>query len=354
MESNYHIQFSAQNPLKVCFLYSPFPTVKEFLVSQFRNIKKVDLIFPEDISEENLIKIVPEMDVLVSWNISAAILEAAINIRLVISPYTGIDHMSRTIRKLFENPSFLVVNAHGVSELIAQHGVAMILGITNHLVIHHKRLSSGIWIPGGEGIEEDAPSIPLSKKVIGLFGYGHINRKVHDMMVGFDTKFAILRRSWEKNPENYPTEIMKFTLDNMDEFLKKVDILVIAAPLTHETKHVIGKRELELLGKDSILVNIGRADIVKEQDLFDALKEKIIARAALDVWYIYHPELDSYGRRYPYSCPFHELENVLVSPHRADSPFDDMGRWDDIIENIKRFADGRTDLLNIVDIKIGY
>ena len=70
--------------------------------------------------------------------------------------------------------------------------------------------------------------------------------------------------------------------------------------------------------------------------------------------YNYSPEKDKYGKEYPYSYPFHKLKNIVLSPHRAASPFDDLSRWDEVIENLTRLAKGRKDFLNVVDIDEEY
>lgn len=88
--------------------------------------------------------------------------------------------------------------------------------------------------------------------------------------------------------------------------------------------------------------------------MYESLKNKVIAGAALDVWYNYSPGKDKTGKEYPYEFPFHKLNNVLMSPHRAASPFGDLKRWDEVIENIAKVSKGRKDYLNIVDLKEEY
>lgn len=148
--------------------------------------------------------------------------------------------------------------------------------------------------------------------------------------------------------------IEKYRFDDLHRFLKSIDTLIIAVPLTSKTRGLIGERELELLGCDGLLVNVARGAVVDEESLYVALKDKIIAGAAIDVWYEYRPEPDDKGRKYPAKLPFYELDNIVLSPHRAASPFDDLQRWDDVIENIKRFADGRTDFLNVMNLEREY
>ena len=99
---------------------------------------------------------------------------------------------------------------------------------------------------------------------------------------------------------------------------------------------------------------ITNSDIEELFGRFKEILEKKIAGAGIDVWYDYRPEPDAEGRKYPYSFPFHELDNIVMSPHRCYSPFDSLERWDGVIENIKRADAGRRDYLNIVDLKRGY
>jgi phosphoglycerate dehydrogenase-like enzyme len=84
------------------------------------------------------------------------------------------------------------------------------------------------------------------------------------------------------------------------------------------------------------------------------LRDRGIRGAAIDVWYDYQPEPDDQERSFPFHQPFHTLDNILLSPHRAASPFSDLQRWDEVIDNLRRVADGSADLLNRVDLERGY
>ncbi len=342
------------NKITVCFLYKPFERVKKHLLAQNINLKHVTFIFPDDTSEEALLRLVPQADVLIGWMISEKLLQNSPKLKLFISPYTGVEHLARKLRTIPDLPPFTFVNAHGASALIAQQAVALLLSISNHIVHHHIDMMEGNWIPGGEGIEEPAPSINLQPRKIGLLGYGQINQKVHHLLSGINSNIHILKRTWSENAKNSHVDYYRYDFEELDEFLQAIDVVIIAAPLTKLTHHMISKRELELLGENGIIVNVGRADIIVEEDLYNALLNKTIARAALDVWYRYRPDPNETGKKYPYSYPFHELPNVIISPHRADSPFDDLERWNDIIENIWILASGQSNFKNIVDLDHGY
>jgi phosphoglycerate dehydrogenase-like enzyme len=220
----------------------------------------------------------------------------------------------------------------------------------NRIIPHHSWMMNGLWRTG----DKDVKSIPLRRRKIGLLGYGAINTKVHKFLSGFNVEFSVLKRNWYEKGMDLPTEIERFTPNQMDEFLKNVDILIVAVPHTSDTEGLIGEKELQLLGPEGFLVNVSRGAVVDEKSLYSSLKNGMIAGAAIDVWYKYRPDPDKEGKKYPYSYPFHELENIILSPHRGASPFDDLERWDEVIENIKRYVAGRTDFLNIVDLERSY
>jgi len=125
-------------------------------------------------------------------------------------------------------------------------------------------------------------------------------------------------------------------------------------PVTSITKKMIKKHELELLGSSGILVNVSRGEIIDEECLFYALREKSIQGAAIDVWYNYTPESNDEGKKYPFHFPFHTLDNIILSPHRGYSPFNDLLRWNEVIENITRMAQRRTDFIKVVNLDEEY
>ena len=127
-----------------------------------------------------------------------------------------------------------------------------------------------------------------------------------------------------------------------------------ASYLDQKTKNLIKAEELNRVGKNGILINLSRGQVINEKDLFNALKEKLIHSTAIDVWYDYDPVPDEDDRKYPFHYPFHELDNIILSPHRAASPFDDLKRWDEVIENISRYAEGETKFINVVDLDKEY
>ena len=336
--------------LRVCFISDIPENVKDYLSQGLKKLSNVTMEFPEDRSKENLYKVIREAKVLIGWRPSLDLLEHAKNMSVFINPGAGIHHLLKDFREINKKRNVILINGHGNSYFVAQHTVALLLTFMNMIIPHHEWMKEGKWRTG----DKDAASIPLRFKNVGLLGYGAINKKVHKMLSGFNINFSVLRRDWSKEENSIPTEIQKYNFDQLHDFLREINILIIAVPVTKFTDNMIDEDELKLLGTDGILINVSRGEIVNQEALFKALKNQIIFGAAIDVWYDYHPESDDQGRKFPFKFPFHKLKNIILSPHRGYSPFSDLLRWNEVIENIKRIASSRTDLINVVDLEKGY
>jgi len=343
-------EIPSNNTINVCFISTIPDQAREYLNEKLKPLKNVQLIFRKDTSDEKLLKLVPSADILIGWRPSKKILAEATTLKLFINPGAGIHHLLQLFREINSEKNVLLINGHGNSYFVAQHAVALLLTLMNKVIPHHEWMKQGKWRTG----DEDATSIPLRFKKVGLLGYGAINKKVHHFLQGFNIEFSILRNHWDKQKVPLPTKIKRYDFSQLHQFLIDIDILIIAVPVTSLTKTMIGKTELELLGSDGLLVNISRGEIIDEKSLFNALKYKCIQGAAIDVWYNYSPESDEQGNKYPYKYPFHTLDNIVLSPHRGYSPFNDLLRWNEVVENITRLAQGRDDFINVVNLEEEY
>lgn len=329
------------------FIWQPDEQLKAYLTHRLINLP-VRLLFPDTADE--YVQRAPHADIIVGWRPTKELLEKAENLSLFINPGAGVQHLIDLFKELNHVQPVTLVNCHGNAYFTAQHAVALLLALMNKVIPHHNWMVKGEWRKG----DTDAASIPLRGRTIGLLGYGHINKNVHTFLSGFDVTFAALRRDWTKQTEPLPTQTEKYAYSDVCPFFEEVDTVIISLPLTFLTKGLITMKELNLLGRDGLLVHVGRGPVVDEHDLYAALQNKIIAGAALDVWYNYTPLPDEKGRAYPFEYPFHRLNNVVLSPHRAASPFRDLNRWDEVIENIRRFAQGEKEFINTVDLDQEY
>ncbi len=333
----------------ILFIWKVREELKEYLQHGLSKVKNLNLVFLDDVSEEILLKHAPEADILVGWRPSRELLDTAMKFRLFINPGVGVQHHIDTFREISKTRDVTLINGHGNTYFTAQHAVTLLLSLTNKIIPHHNWMNKGFWRRG----DSHAKSTPMRNRKIGLLGYGAVNQKVHKFLSGFDVEFLILKRTWNGD-EEFPTPAKQFLPENLSTFLDETDMLIVAVPQTEETIGMIGEDELKLLGTESFLVNIARGIVVDEEALYNALAQKTIAGAAIDVWYEYRPEPDEEGRKFPARFPFHELDNVVLSPHRGASPMDDLNRWDEVIENIRRLAQGNDDFINVVKLDRAY
>ena len=341
------------NPINVLFINETSKQTRDYLANNLTDFTNINFIYPSNFSPQNLLEIVPNADVLIGWRPTKQLLENANRLKVFINPGAGVKHLIDLFQEITKQKEVILINGHGNSYFVAQHAVALLLTLMNKIIPHHLWMKQGKWRTG----DSDAASIPLRFRKIGLLGYGAINQKVHKMLSGFDISFHIMKNSWQGYTEHYITEFKKYGPSQLREFCSEIDTLIIAVPHTNLTENMIGEEELRLIGKENkngLVVNVARGEIIEEKALYNSLKDNIIAGAAIDVWYNYKPSEQKNGRKYPYNYPFHELNNIVLSPHRGYSPFNDLLRWNEVIENLKKMSRGERDFINIVDLKSEY
>jgi len=345
---------------KVAFIWRVPPQLRKHFkleLSELEVAHRCCLAFAESTSEDDLLALARDATVVVGWRPPEKLLREAKRLVLFQNPGVGVQHLVPMFRR---HPEITLCNCHGNTYFTAQHALALLLSLTNKVIPHHNWMSAGRWRTG----DEDAKSIPLRERTVGILGFGHLGQDFARFIRGFSVKvLAYQRRSLRGTPEKRDLIgeagivdgiMAREAGDSLDAFLDLIDTLVITLPLTDETRGVIGSHELSLLGPEGLLVNVGRGPVVDEKSLYDSLDKGAIAGAALDVWYEYDPEPTSDGKSYPSNYPFHLLNNVVLSPHRGASPMDDIARWNNVIENIKRAAAGRRDFIGVVNVDAGY
>lgn len=186
----------------------------------------------------------------------------------------------------------------------------------------------------------------LQGKVMGVVGYGEIGRECALLAKPLGVKIHAIRRNVEKSADD-PIVDRVYRPEQLDEMLGEIDVLVAAAPLTPQTKHMIGERQFQEMKSSAIVINVGRGPVIHEEALIAALKQGQVAGAALDVFE---------QEPLPEDSPLWDMENVLISPHCTDRTIDPD--WLDMamqcfVDNFHRYLEGR-ELMNIVDKRAGY
>ncbi len=186
----------------------------------------------------------------------------------------------------------------------------------------------------------------LPGKIMGVVGYGEIGRECAMLAKALGVKIYATRRKPELSAGD-PILDRVFPADQLREMLKEVDVVVAAAPLTPETRHLLGEPEFRVMKPSALVMNVGRGPVIDEAALVRALQEKRLAGAALDVFE---------EEPLPPDHPFWDMENVLISPHGTDKTREPD--WLDLsaqffVENFRRFIAGGP-LMNVVDKRAGY
>jgi phosphoglycerate dehydrogenase-like enzyme len=185
----------------------------------------------------------------------------------------------------------------------------------------------------------------LAGQTVGIVGYGDIGREVawRAKAMGMNI-FALKRHLPPPGSDLGPVDKM-YSTGELREMIAACDYVVVAAPLTAETHHLISAAEFAAMKPDAVIINVGRGPVIDEAAMVRALAQERIKGAGLDVFE--HEPLSS-------ESPLYRMENVLVSPHCADNTPD----WLDnamkfFIAQLNRFEKGEP-LQNIVDKKLGY
>jgi phosphoglycerate dehydrogenase-like enzyme len=194
-----------------------------------------------------------------------------------------------------------------------------------------------------ENYRSRQPHDELAGKTVGVVGYGRIGRAIARRARAFDMRILALTRT----PREADDLVGGFFgPDRLGPFLEACDFVVIACPLTRETRGMLGRAGLGRMKRSAVLINVSRAEIVDEAALFEALREQRIAGAVLDVWYDY-PGSGTQTTA-PSRFPFQDLPGVYATAHSSAWTWQLFERrWAVIADNIDQFASGRP-LTNVV------
>ena len=184
-----------------------------------------------------------------------------------------------------------------------------------------------------------------------ILGYGAIGQYIGKVLKAMDMRVLGVRRNPTVTFDNF-ADI--YALEELPKLLPQAGVLIIALPGTPETENLIGAAELAWLPHGAVLVNVGRGPIVEPAALYNSLREGYLRGAGIDVWYNYPPDTKSRPHTPPADFPFHELENVVMSPHRGGGSEDSGAlRMIHLAELLNTAARGDP-IPNRVNLQAGY
>ncbi len=324
--------------LSVHYLHSPGEEYIDLLKSQL--LPGVTVTTGEDLPKK------PEFEVLITGRPSPELLEASPKLKALIVPWAGISIGTREL--MADYPHITTHNIHHNAATTAELGFALLLSASKFIVAMDRPMRQHDWSIG----YQPSPAVFLFGKTALILGYGSIGRELARMCKGMGMTVLATRRSPTASSDDYADEI--HAGDGLTDLLPRANCLLIALPHTAETEGLIAEKELALLPKAAVLVNIGRGKIVDEGALYGALKDGRLHAAGLDVWYNYPKDEAARKNTPPANYPFHELDNVVMSPHRGGATMDTHPlRMEHLARLINSAVQGE-EIPNQIDMKRGY
>ncbi|MGE0709117.1 MAG: NAD(P)-dependent oxidoreductase [Planctomycetota bacterium] len=283
--------------------------------------------------------------VLVGGRFSAAELEASPALEAVIVPFAGVPE--DTLRLLAGYPRLTLHNLHHNAAATAEGALALLLAAAKRLLPADRALRAGDW----RARYRDREGLVLAGRTALVVGLGAVGVRVARALRALGLRVVGVRRDGARACAEAEEVV---GAERLDELLPRAEVLVLCCPCTAETQGLLDARRLALLPAGAILVNVGRGGLVAEEPLYRALRAGRLGAAGLDVWWRYPEAEDDRELTLPSALPFHELENVVMSPHRAGHGEGvEPARMDALAELLERRLAGEP-LPNRVDLARGY
>lgn len=248
---------------------------------------------------EYLLDNIEEYDLLITQfaPVGKEVIDRANNLKFIGVLRAGIENVNK---KYAEEKGITVFNTMGRSNTsVSEFTVGLILSEIRNIARANENLKKGIW-------EKNFPNGVLAPEIknstVGIIGYGAIGKKVANLLRPFGGKIIFYDGYFEGNSPDIQV--------SLDELLKESDIVTMHYRLTPETKNMINKEQFDKMKSNAVVINCARSGLINEKDLIEALKNKKIAGAAVDVF-------DQ--EPLPEDHPYLQLNNITITPHIAGS-----------------------------------
>ncbi len=291
--------------MKLVLLQHPF---SDNFILQLHHLKEQypDFSFHREESYQERPSLIKDADGIVLGRLHPGDLDHAENLKTIFVPWTGVNHLPwETLRKR----NIQVAHTHGNAEVVAEKAFQLCLSLLGHIVPYHNDLTQGRWHGFAAGQFDDRWQT-LKNRPCGILGFGSIGKHLLSMLKPFKGPFHALKKH---SLSSLPEGLSSCSVD-IDEVIEKSSVLFLTMPLTPDTKNIINTERIQQM-KDKYLINVSRGELIEEESLYHSLKEGLLAGAGLDVWFQYPKKRNEVHM--PSRFPFHELDNVVMSPHVA-------------------------------------
>jgi len=300
-----------------------------------------------DLTLDSIAESIVDADAIVGWVIPEGALDLAKKLKLICWMHAGCDELDM---KRLKSMGVQVTNLRGANSIaVAEHAMAIILGLAKRLVTKHQAVVAAQQSPL---YEDGSRSAMLHGRTLGIIGLGQIGSNIAKRAKAFDMKVLGVRLHPERGAG--PADEVA-GLDGMHEVLSKSDYVVLSTPITRQTDSFFGAREIEAMKEGAYLVNIARGNLIQERALYDALKSGKIAGYGADVWWTYN---NAFPATYHFPVPsrtgIQRMTNVIGTGDQGANADDVVDRnISRSILGLQEFAENKP-LTWKIDLDLGY
>lgn len=308
----------------------------------------IELINPSQYDEESLCRLAGDVDVLFGGVITENLLSAAKNLKLIQVPWTGVEKLNYAILRRFNVP---IANSHSNSGIVAEHAIALMFDASKKISSHDRMMRDGEWNrPQRVNLNKVSPfSLKVQHSKIAFIGFGAIGRTIAHYLKGFECEMMAFNRTGQGQPFN---NLTYHPVESLNHRINKADIIFVTVALTDKTNGMLNRAFFASVKPETILINISRGEVIKEEALFEFLKSNPGASAAIDTWYRY-PDTENPKVQPSAKFAFNELDNLIMSPHRAGMIKGELPHLDDAVENLNRLI-SKQPLINLISLEERY
>ena len=236
---------------------------------------KISVDVKVGLSEEEIIKIISEYDGMVvrsATKVTKNIISVAKKLKIIGRAGAGVDNIDVTAAK---EKNMIVMNTPGAnSNATAEHAFSLIMSLLRKIPFANETTHKGQWE------KKNIKGVELSKKTLGIVGFGNVGARLSHLVKGFDMKILANSKSLESRKKDYP----HVNNVSFDELISNSDVISFHCKAPKDGKPLITKEHYKKMKPTSYIVNAARGNIVDEKDLNEALNENLIAGAAIDVF----------------------------------------------------------------------
>ena len=281
------------------------------MIESLREYASVDVVDLQNFS-------LADYDIFIGKKLSKSKLSEANKLKYIFAYKTGVDDFP--LAEL-EERGIILINSHADSSIIAEYAFGLSVALVNRINEFDLNLRQGIWYD----IDNMYWKSIFNMKV-GLFGYGHIGRDIHSILLQNHIETATIDRGHKY--ENI------HLVNSLEELVNYCDLIICSVPKTPKTDNLFNKEMLALM-KEKFIVNVGRSNVINEKELYEVLKNK---RTKL----------------MPSEYSFHDLNNIILSPHAAMRVENGHERYVmDVTQNVIGLIT-KGEVYNVISYKKGY